>query len=111
MFSFFFGLCALNADRVPSRESRYLVVGIGLFLVSGILASQRPTWVKISRCQLCALYYYVWIILLPKVGGYNIVEEVVELDGGALTSRLVRKYKTQSLEERPLLASPESESE
>ncbi|KAF8273274.1 amino acid/polyamine transporter I [Lactarius quietus] len=68
----------------------YLVVGLGLFL-------------------LCALYYYVWIILLPKIGGYDIVEEVVELDGGALTSRLVKKYKTRSLEERPLLASLESE--
>ncbi|KAN0132987.1 Amino acid permease domain containing protein [Lactarius tabidus] len=67
----------------------YLVVGIGLFL-------------------LCALYYYVWIILLPKIGGYRIVEEVVELDGGALTSRLVRKYEARSPEERPLLASPES---
>ncbi|KAH9987318.1 amino acid permease-domain-containing protein [Russula compacta] len=55
---------------------------------------------------LCALYYYVWIVLLPKIGEYEIVEEVVDLGGGALTSRLVRKYKTQPLEERPLLASP-----
>ncbi|KAI9461594.1 amino acid permease-domain-containing protein [Lactarius psammicola] len=49
----------------------YLVVGIGLLL-------------------LCALYYYIWIILLPKIGGYDIVEEVVELGSGALTSRLDR---------------------
>ena len=70
-----------------------------------------PLELRFLVCQLCALYYYVWIILLPKIGGYNIVEEVVELDGGALTSRLVRKYKNRSLEERPLLASPESESE
>ena len=56
--------------------------------------------------QLCALYYYVWVVLLPKIGGYEIGEEVVELSGGALTSRLVRKYKARSLEERPLLASP-----
>ncbi|KAH9068445.1 amino acid transporter [Lactarius deliciosus] len=68
----------------------YLVVSIGLLL-------------------LCALYYYVWIILMPKIGGYYIVEEVVELGGGALTSRLARKYKARSPEERPLLASPDSE--
>jgi len=55
---------------------------------------------------LCALYYYVWIVLRPKIGGYEIVEEVVDLGGGALTSRLVRKYKAQLPEERPLLASP-----
>jgi len=55
---------------------------------------------------LCALYYYVWIVLRPKIGGYEIVEEVVDLGGGALTSRLVRKYKGQLPEERPLLASP-----
>jgi amino acid transporter len=71
----------------------YLVVSIGLLL-------------------LCALYYYVWVVLLPKIGGYDIVEEVVELDGGARTSQLVRRYKTRSLEERPLLlASPDSDSE
>jgi hypothetical protein len=52
------------------------------------------------------MYYYVWIVLLPKFGGYEIVEEVVDLGGGALTSRLVRKYKIRSPEERPLLASP-----
>ncbi|KAH9043460.1 amino acid transporter [Lactarius hengduanensis] len=68
----------------------YLVVSIGLLL-------------------LCALYYYVWIILMPKIGGYYIVEEVVELGGGALTSRLARKYRARSPEERPLLASPDSE--
>jgi len=54
---------------------------------------------------LCALYYYVWIVLLPKIGRYEVVEEVVDLGGGALTSRLVRKYTTRSPEERPLLAS------
>ncbi|KAH8994984.1 amino acid/polyamine transporter I [Lactarius akahatsu] len=65
--------------------------------------------VSIDLLLLCALYYYVWIILLPKIGGYYIVEEVVELGGGALTSRLARKYRARSPEERPLLASPASE--
>jgi len=54
---------------------------------------------------LCALYYYVWIVLLPKIGRYEIIEEVVDLGGGALTSRLVRKYTARSPEERPLLSS------
>ncbi|KAH9003017.1 amino acid transporter [Lactarius hatsudake] len=81
--------CDGHAD-VSFWYATYLVVSIGLLL-------------------LCALYYYVWIILMPKIGGYYIVEEVVELGGGALTSRLARKYKPRSPEERPLLASPDSE--
>ncbi|KAH9063884.1 amino acid transporter [Lactarius vividus] len=66
-------------------------------------------YATIGLLLLCALYYYVWIVLLPRIGGYYIVEEIVELGGGALTSRLTRKYKARSLEERPLLASPDSE--
>ena len=38
------------------------------------------------------------------MGGYEIVEEVVDLGGGALTSQLARKYKVRSPEERPLLS-------
>lgn len=56
--------------------------------------------------QLCGLYYYVWIILLPKWGGYEIVEEIVELDDGARTAHLVRKplqSNTHSPEQQPLL--------
>ncbi|KZV89003.1 amino acid transporter [Exidia glandulosa HHB12029] len=48
--------------------------------------------VGLGILALCGVYYYVWIILLPRLGGYDIVEEVVELDGGARTRRLVRKY-------------------
>jgi hypothetical protein len=40
------------------------------------------------------------------MGGYEIVEEVVDLGDGALTSQLVRKYQVRSLEEQPLLDSP-----
>jgi hypothetical protein len=39
------------------------------------------------------------------MGGYEIVEEVVDLGGGALTSQLKREYKDRSPEERPLLSS------
>ncbi|KAI0303719.1 amino acid/polyamine transporter I [Multifurca ochricompacta] len=65
--------------------------------------------VGIVLLLLCALYYYVWIVLMPKIGGYEIVEEEVELAGGAITSRLIRKYKLRPPEERPLLASPDHE--
>ncbi|KAH9960881.1 hypothetical protein BC827DRAFT_1267924 [Russula dissimulans] len=81
--------------RVPPKDGHadvsfwyatYCVVGVVLLL-------------------LCALYYYIWIVLLPKIGRYEVVEDVVDLGGGALTSRLVRKYTARSPEERPLLAS------
>lgn len=51
----------------------YLVVGIAILLA-------------------CGLYYYVWIVLIPKWGGYEIVEAVEELDGGARLAKLVKKY-------------------
>ena len=44
----------------------------------------------------CAFYYYVWIVLIPKLGGYEIVEEVEELEGGAKLARLVRKYHSNT---------------
>jgi len=50
------------------------------------------------------MYYYVWMILHPKLGGYVIVEEFLELDNGEQTTRFVRKYKRDvSPEHRPLL--------
>ncbi|KAI9511833.1 amino acid/polyamine transporter I [Russula earlei] len=61
--------------------------------------------VGIALLLLCGLYYYVWIVLLPNIGGYEFVEEVVDLGGGAFTSRLVRKYKASMPEEHPLLGS------
>jgi hypothetical protein len=115
--SFWYATCVVFFLLPPSAvpvltffyESRYCVVGIILLLVCDILVTLRlviPT--PFFFGQLCALYYYIWIVLLPKFGGYEIVEEVVELVGGALTTRLVRKYYTiRSPEERPLLASPD----
>ncbi|KAH7101991.1 amino acid transporter [Auriculariales sp. MPI-PUGE-AT-0066] len=67
---------------VPPAEGRsdvsiwyatYCVVGLGIL-------------------ALCGLYYYVWIILLPRWGGYEIVEEVQELEGGEKLRKLVRRY-------------------
>ena len=48
----------------------------------------------------CALYYYIWIVLIPKLGGYEIVEEVEELEGGARLARLVRKYPSRATSPR-----------
>ncbi|TFY70469.1 hypothetical protein EVG20_g2536 [Dentipellis fragilis] len=61
--------------------------------------------VGLSVLALCGLYYYIWIVLLPSLGGYEIVEEIVDLGDGARTAHLVRKYHVQqdTREEEPLL--------
>jgi len=63
--------------------------------------------VGLSVLALCALYYYVWIVWLPKLGGYIIVAEVEELDDGARTTRLTRRYQSKRTpaEEESLVAS------
>ncbi len=55
--------------------------------------------------QFCGLYYWLWIIYLPKRGGYEIVEEVEESADGVRNTRLARRYKTPYLEgeQQPLL--------
>ncbi|EJU03979.1 amino acid transporter [Dacryopinax primogenitus] len=65
----------------------YCVVGMGVLLFS-------------------ALFYYVYIVYLPKRGGYEIVEEIEDLPDGARNARLVRRYKAQeaSTENEPLLS-------
>ncbi|KAH7101994.1 amino acid transporter [Auriculariales sp. MPI-PUGE-AT-0066] len=52
------------------------------------------TYCVLGLCilALCGLYYYVWIILMPRLGGYEIVEETEELSGGARLRKLVRRY-------------------
>ncbi|KAF5327890.1 hypothetical protein D9619_004853 [Psilocybe cf. subviscida] len=42
----------------------------------------------------CVLYYWVWIVYLPKRGGYEIVEEIEESSDGARNAKLVRRYKS-----------------
>ncbi|KAH6677165.1 amino acid permease-domain-containing protein [Halenospora varia] len=44
----------------------------------------------------CALYYAAWVYVLPKFGGYKICQEVIDLDNGATTHRLV-KVKNEDL--------------
>ncbi|OJA10297.1 hypothetical protein AZE42_05552 [Rhizopogon vesiculosus] len=58
----------------------------------------------------CGAYYWVWIVFLPWLGGYTIVEEVERLEDGALTTQLKRKcyspvVGTDTEEQQPLLAS------
>ncbi|EPE28870.1 hypothetical protein GLAREA_00028 [Glarea lozoyensis ATCC 20868] len=46
--------------------------------------------VGIAILVLCGLYYWVWVYILPKIGGYAIRQEVLTLDNGATTHRLVK---------------------
>ncbi|KAG2126693.1 amino acid/polyamine transporter I [Suillus cothurnatus] len=69
----------------------YCVVGLGILV-------------------LCGFYYWLWIVVLPRLGGYTVVEEVERLEDGALTARLTRKYHfsvsdTDNGEQQPLIAS------
>ncbi|KZV68282.1 amino acid transporter [Peniophora sp. CONT] len=65
------------------------------------------TYCVVGLCVLlaCGAYYYLWIVLLPRWGGYEVVEEIVDLGGGARTGKLVRKYTSSTDENAPLLAS------
>lgn len=38
----------------------------------------------------CVVYYWVWIRVLPKLGGYKVRQEVVVLDNGALSHKLTK---------------------
>ena len=58
-----------------------------------------------SLLQRCGLYYWIWIKVMPQLGGYEIVEEIDELADGARNTRLVRRYKhTADNEHEPLLS-------
>lgn len=52
--------------------------------------------VGIAIVLLCGVYYAFWVYLLPKWGGYTIRQEIVELDHGATTHRLL-KVKNEEL--------------
>ncbi|KAL5117335.1 hypothetical protein ACEQ8H_004780 [Pleosporales sp. CAS-2024a] len=49
----------------------YIVVGIGILLA-------------------CGVYYYIWIVLLPKLKGYEVRHEVLDLGNGAQTHHLIK---------------------
>lgn len=84
--------------------SRYCVAGICLLLVS---AKLTVIMISVSLfCQCCGIYYWLWIIFLPKRGGYEIVEEIEESPEGARNTKLTRRYHKSSADEgeqQPLL--------
>ncbi|PGG96465.1 hypothetical protein AJ80_09827 [Polytolypa hystricis UAMH7299] len=59
------------AGDVSFWYATYVVVGIAIILV-------------------CVIYYYLWIHLIPKWKGYQIRQDVLVLDDGATTHRLVK---------------------
>ncbi|EGN99227.1 hypothetical protein SERLA73DRAFT_182118 [Serpula lacrymans var. lacrymans S7.3] len=62
--------------------------------------------VGLGILALCGVYYWLWIVFLPRLGGYKIVEEVEQLPDGAMTARLVRRYQANTAlnsEQQPLL--------
>lgn len=63
--------------------------------------------VGLGILALCGVYYWLWIVVLPWLGEYTIVEEVEQLEGGALTTRLTRKHYSSADdgEQQPLIVS------
>jgi amino acid transporter len=51
----------------------------------------------------CGLYYWVWIVMLPKLGGYEVVEEIEEQNSSVRNVRLVRRYLNETDECQTLL--------
>ncbi|GAB7356754.1 hypothetical protein MBLNU459_g7654t3 [Dothideomycetes sp. NU459] len=44
----------------------------------------------IAILLVCGVYYYCWISLFPKLGHYQIKQEVLDLDDGSLSHKLVK---------------------
>ncbi|KAK2460340.1 hypothetical protein APHAL10511_007729 [Amanita phalloides] len=59
--------------------------------------------VALLLLAVCGIYYWFWIIFLPRVGGYEIVEQVEEQSNGVRNIRLVRRYRDRGHETQPLL--------
>ncbi|KAF9476710.1 hypothetical protein BDN70DRAFT_923122 [Pholiota conissans] len=54
----------------------------------------------------CGIYYWLWTIVLPRRGGYELVEEIEESSDGARNTKLTRRYIKSSADEgeqQPLL--------
>jgi hypothetical protein len=61
------------------------------------ILTDHATLTSIRSILLCAIYYYLWAILLPKWRDYSLRQEFVTLDGGAQTLQL-RKIPNSELE-------------
>ena len=81
--------------RKSPLERLFSIPYLGSKLTNIFLLPSRYCVVGIAILAACGLYYYVWIVLIPRWGGYEIVEEIEELEGGARLAKLVRKYPDQ----------------
>ncbi|KAG8990639.1 hypothetical protein FRB94_013232 [Tulasnella sp. JGI-2019a] len=52
--------------------------------------------VGIGIISLGIVYYLSWMVVLPRLGGYTIVEETVTMEGGALTNKF-KKSKREAI--------------
>ncbi|KAF9533817.1 amino acid transporter [Crepidotus variabilis] len=112
-----------NIEPSPLQTSNIIVIGyLCLCLLLIILPWVPPTpghadvsfWYAtycvagVALLLCCGLYYWLWIIVLPKYGNYEIVEEVEESSEGAKNTKLIRRYKNMSADDEtaPLLATP-----
>lgn len=73
----------------------YLVVGIGLYVLIGLLASLDLTLTDFNRLLLCGVYYYVWIKVLPRVKGYELRQTVIEYENKSVVHHLVKVPKAE----------------
>ncbi|THC89893.1 hypothetical protein EYZ11_010644 [Aspergillus tanneri] len=46
--------------------------------------------VGIAIIGVCGVYYYVWIKILPKMGGYEFRQTILKMEGGATAHKLVK---------------------
>lgn len=53
--------------------------------------------------QVCGVYYWVWIVFLPRIGQYEIVEKIEEQSNGVRNVQLVRRYYGYESDRQPLL--------
>ncbi len=82
---------ATQMYRSGTRRTASSASASFLFVVWNSLQSSRADS-RLPLSQLCGLYYWIWVVLLPKLGGYEIIEEVEELQDGARLAKLVRRY-------------------
>ena len=53
------------------------------------LSASRITYFT-CRLLACGVYYYGWLFLIPRIRGYRVQQEILRLDNGAVSHRLVK---------------------
>jgi hypothetical protein len=66
--------------------------------VSDPQGQDRRLHADASSVVACAVYYYVWVHLIPKARGYRMRQTLLEFEDGAVSHSLV-KVKVQDLDE------------